>query len=202
MIQRRFNVGHRLRRCANIEPTLDELVVFMTVADKITFCSTHRWRVWHWSSNSSGVYQERLWRSDNRLNRREAEADSFHVRSREDRDKPGEWVNIALRHVLHIEAITRQKEARSRDNAYSYFEWLQGFFIVHSTIDSTIHPRHFNSLDDCICTTTMINIRPDRESNLVPSGYKPKSIRMSQWVRPRDKPGCQIYLPSKHEALA
>ena len=73
---------------------------------------------------------------------------------------------------------------------------------MHSTIDSTIHPRHFNSLEDCICTTTMINIRPYRESNLVPSRYRPKSIRMSQWVGPRDKPGYQIYLPSRHKALA
>ena len=29
---------------------------------------------------------------------------------------------------------------------YSYFEWLQGFFIVHSAIGSTVHSRPLNSL--------------------------------------------------------
>ena len=38
------------------------------------------------------------------------------------------WVNIALRRFLHIEAISQHKEAR-----------LQGFFLVHSTIGSTVH---------------------------------------------------------------
>ena len=62
---------------------------------------------------------------------------------------------------------------------YSYFEWLQGFFIVHSTIGSTAHSMPLNSLEHCICTTTMTNIPPDRDSNLVPPGYKPQLIRMS-----------------------
>ena len=35
-----------------------------------------------------------------------------------------------------------------------------------------------------MCTTTMTNIRPDRDSNLVPPGYKPQSIRMSHRGRP------------------
>ena len=61
---------------------------------------------------------------------------------------------------------------------YSYFEWLQRFFIVHSTIGSTSHFIPLNSWEHCICTTTMTNIRPDRDSNLVPAGYKPLSIRM------------------------
>ena len=51
---------------------------------------------------------------------------------------------------------------------YSYFEWLQEFLIVHSTIGSTVHSMPLNSLENCICTTTMTNIRPDRDSNLVP----------------------------------
>ena len=67
---------------------------------------------------------------------------------------------------------------------YSYFEWLQGFFIVYSTIDSTVHSMPLNSLEHCICTTTMMtNIRPDRDSNLVPPGYKPQSIRMNQYTQ-------------------
>ena len=67
---------------------------------------------------------------------------------------------------------------------YSYFEWLQVFFIVHSTIGSTIHSMPLNSLEHCECTTTMTNIRPDRDSNLVPPGYKPQSIRISRRGRP------------------
>ena len=43
---------------------------------------------------------------------------------------------------------------------YSYFEWLQGFFIVCSTIGSTIHSGHLNSLEHCICTIPMTNVRP------------------------------------------
>ena len=71
------------------------------------------------------------------------------------------WI---LLHVAFctIMAISRQKETRSRD--YSYFEWLQGFFIVHSTIGSTVHSMPLNSLVHCICTTTMTNIRPGFET--------------------------------------
>ena len=82
---------------------------------------------------------------------------------------------------------------------YSYFEWLQGFFIVHSTIGSTVHSMPLNSLEHCICTTTMTNIRPDRDFNLVPPGYKPQSIRMSH----RGRPTCRgvhtvfIFKPSR-----
>ena len=57
--------------------------------------------------------------------------------------------------------------------------------IVHSTIGSTVHSMPLNSLERCICTTTMTNIRPDRDSNLVPPGYKPQSIRMSHRGRRR-----------------
>ena len=42
-----------------------------------------------------------------------------------------------------------------------YFELLQRFFIVHSTIGSTVHSMPLNSLEHCICTTTMTNIRPE-----------------------------------------
>ena len=50
---------------------------------------------------------------------------------------------------------------------------------MHSTMGSTVHSMPLNSLEHCICTTTMTNIRPDRDSNLVPPGYKPQSIRVS-----------------------
>ena len=40
---------------------------------------------------------------------------------------------------------------------YSYFGWLQGFFIVHSTIGSTVHSRALNSLEHCICLISDVN---------------------------------------------
>ena len=43
---------------------------------------------------------------------------------------------------------------------YSYFEWLQGLFIVHSTICSTAHSMPLNSSEHCICTTTMTGFEP------------------------------------------
>ena len=67
---------------------------------------------------------------------------------------------------------------------YTYFEGLQGFFIVHSTIGSTVHSRPSNSLEHFICTTGMTKIRSDRNLNLVTPGFKPQSIRMSPWGRP------------------
>ena len=39
-----------------------------------------------------------------------------------------------------------------------------------------IHSRPLNSLEHCICTTAMTNIRPDRHSSLVPPGYKPRAV--------------------------
>ena len=36
-------------------------------------------------------------------------------------------------------------------------EWLRGLFILHSTIDSTAHSIHMNSLEHCIRTTLMTN---------------------------------------------
>ena len=59
---------------------------------------------------------------------------------------------------------------------YSCFEWLQVFFIGHSTIDNTVHSMPLNNLEHCICTTTMTNIRCDRVSTMVPPGYKLQSI--------------------------
>ena len=53
-------------------------------------------------------------------------------------------------------------------------ELRQWFFIVHCTIYSTAHSRAVNSLKHCICTTSMINIRPGRDSNPVPLSFDPK----------------------------
>ena len=51
--------------------------------------------------------------------------------------------------------------------------------MVHSTIENSVLPMSLNSLEHCICTTTMTNIRVDRDLNLVPSGHKTQSIQMS-----------------------
>ena len=56
-----------------------------------------------------------------------------------------------------------------------------------AVIDSTVHSMPLNSLEHCICTTTMTNIRPDRDSSLVHPGYKPQSIWMSHRGRPVKK---------------
>ena len=61
--------------------------------------------------------------------------------------------------------------------SHSSFEWLQGFFIVRSTIGSTVHSMPLDSLEHCICKTTMTNIRPDRDSNLVPQVTSPSRYK-------------------------
>ena len=63
---------------------------------------------------------------------------------------------------------------------------------MHSTIGSTVHSMPLNNLEHCICTATMTNIRPARNSNLVPPGYKPQSIRMNHRGRPIGH-GVRIY---------
>ena len=104
-----------------------------------------------------------------------------------------EWILLYVAFCTIME-ISRQKEARSRVYMpYSYFKWLQGFFIVHSTIGSTVHSMPLNSLEHCICTTTMTNIHPARDSNLVPPGYKPQQI----WMRNRGR----LYKPWKQKGF-
>ena len=39
----------------------------------------------------------------------------------------------------------RKPEARTMP--YSFFQWLQVFFLVHITIDSTVQSMHLNSLE-------------------------------------------------------
>ena len=41
---------------------------------------------------------------------------------------------------------------------------ISGLLLVHSTIDSTVHSRPLNSLEHCICTTSMTNSPPGRDS--------------------------------------
>ena len=82
-----------------------------------------------------------------------------------------EWI------LLYVTFCTWQYRDRRKSEAgimpYCYLEWFQGFFIVYSTTGSTVHSMPLNSLEHCICTTTMTNIWPDRDSNLVSPVYKP-----------------------------
>ena len=79
-------------------------------------------------------------------------------------------------------AISLQKEARSRDYGVSLFRMTSmglynaQYYRQHCTLQVF---EQFGAL--YICTTTMSNIQSDRDSNLVPSGYKPQSIRMSSF---------------------
>ena len=52
-------------------------------------------------------------------------------------------MNIALRRFLH----NHGNIATGGTMPYSYFELLPGFFIVHSTIGSTVHTMPLNSLE-------------------------------------------------------
>ena len=58
----------------------------------------------------------------------------------------------------------------------------------------------FEHFENCICATTMTNIRPDRDPNLVPPGYKPQSIRMSH--RGRRACGDKSYNLYTHDTRA
>ena len=66
---------------------------------------------------------------------------------------------------------------------------------MHSTIDSTAHSRPSNSLEHCICTTPMTNIRPGRDSNPVLLSFKPQPNRMSH------RAYCQRYPSLKCDGL-
>ena len=95
--------------------------------------------------------------------------------------------HIALRRFLHIEAISRQKGARSRNYSLHLFRITSMVLYSEqgSTMDSTVGPTlhmPLNNLEHCICTTTMTHIQFDGDSNLLPPGYKPQSIRMSNFI--------------------
>ena len=94
-------------------------------------------------------------------------------------------VNIALRRFPHnhCDIATEGSPKPGLCPTLNSSE-LQGFFIVHSTIGSTVHSMSLDILEYCICTATKTNIRPDRDSNLVHTGCKPQSIRMSHRGRP------------------
>ena len=93
-------------------------------------------------------------------------------------------MNIALRRFLHNHGDIATEVSPKPRLCPTLIS--NDFFIVHSTIGSTVHSMPLNSLEHCISTTTMTNIRPDQDSNLVPPAYKPQSIRMSHRGRPQN----------------
>ena len=73
------------------------------------------------------------------------------------------WLCICMYILLYV-AFCKLGQYCGRRNPeagtmpYSYFERLQGLFIVHSTMNSTVHSMSLNRLEHCIRTTTMANI--------------------------------------------
>ena len=103
------------------------------------------------------------------------------------------YMNIALRRFLHnhgnIATEGSPKPGLCPTLISNDFKFS---FIVHSNIGSTVHYMPSNSLEHYICTATMTNIRPDRDLNLVPPGYKPQSMRMSHRGLPSNIYRCII----------
>ena len=95
-----------------------------------------------------------------------------------------EYVNIALRRFLHNHGNIATEGSLKPGLCTTLIEWIQEFLIVHSTIDSTAHSRPLNSLEHCIYTTPMTNIRPGRGSNQVLLSFKPQPNRISDGLGP------------------
>ena len=93
-------------------------------------------------------------------------------------------VNIALRRFLHNHGNIATKGSPKSGLYYTFIEQFQGLFIVHNTIDNTAHSRPLNSLEHCIGTTSMTNIRSGRVSYPVPLSSEPQLDRMSRRGRP------------------
>ena len=58
------------------------------------------------------------------------------------------------------------------------FEWLL-YSVQYHRQQCRPSLMHLNSFEHWICTTTVTNIWPDRDSNLVPPRYRPQLIQMS-----------------------
>ena len=84
-----------------------------------------------------------------------------------------------------IMAISQQKEAQNREDALLLFRMTS-----RTLYSAQYHRQHCTLhafeqfIEHCICTTTMTNIRSERESNRVDPGCKPQSIRKSLLGRP------------------
>ena len=84
---------------------------------------------------------------------------------------------------IHVPLSAQSLQHRDRGNpevgTMPYFHRMTRLCIVHSTIDSTAHCRPLNRpLEHCICTTSMTNIRPGRDSSPALS-FEPQPDQMS-----------------------
>ena len=84
------------------------------------------------------------------------------------------WVNIVLLRFMYNHGNIATEGNQKSGHCPTLFEWLQGFFIIYSTIDSTTQYIPLNSLEHCTCTTSMTNNRPGRDSNQVPLSFEPQ----------------------------
>ena len=91
------------------------------------------------------------------------------------------WSGWILLYVANctIMAISRQKKNPKPGLCPTLIEWLHGFFIVQTTIDSTAHPNPLYSSKHCVCTTSRTHIRPAQDSNSVPLSFEQQLDRMS-----------------------
>ena len=93
--------------------------------------------------------------------------------------------------LTHVAFCTKSWQYRDRSQPEAYYALLL-FRMTSRFVDSAqYHRQHCTlsrqSLEHCICTATMTNNRLDRDSNMVPPGYKPQSIRMRHRGRPSEK---------------
>ena len=88
-----------------------------------------------------------------------------------------EWILLNVAFCTIMEK-SRQKEAQLRDCGLLLSNDLKWFFIVHSTIDSTIHSRPLYSFAHCICTTSTTNILPGRDLDPLPLSFEWRGIEV------------------------
>ena len=58
-----------------------------------------------------------------------------------------DWVDVGSRRLLHNHGNFATEGSPKSRLCPILFEWLHGFFIVHSTIDSTVHDGPLNSIE-------------------------------------------------------
>ena len=91
-----------------------------------------------------------------------------------------EYVNIALRRFLHNHGnIATEGSPKPGLCPTLILNNLKGSLQYHRQ-----HCTPLNSLEHCICRTTMTNVRPDRGLNLVHPGYKPHRLYVYVCVLP------------------
>ena len=98
------------------------------------------------------------------------------------------WVSEYYFTSLSAHSWQYRDRRRPEAGTMPYFFWINdfkgSFIIVHSTMDITAHSGSSNSLEHCICTTPMTNIRPGQGSNPVPLSFEPQPDRMCHRERP------------------